>query len=231
VRKLNFRKIIKTDKEFHNIFKNMPDSVADKWELKEYAAGEIICHQGEISDYFYYILEGYLSIYLMAENGSKYVQSIYKRGNYFGELEIFNQHPYVCTVETISYSKIIRLQRKYFMQWLQEDHDYLFYLTRTLCDSFYQLSRKAGEDLLYSLNYRICNYLVYQAETASTTAGKFRLELDKKQLSDQLAVTKRSINRVLKNLSQKRILELSSKSIIIRDLKALKQEEKLSRDQ
>jgi len=231
VRKLNFKKIIKNDKKFQNIFKNMPDSIIDKWEVKEYQAGEIICHQGEISDYFYYVLDGYLSIYLMAENGSKYVQSIYKRANYFGELEIFNQQPYVCTVETISSSKIIRLQRKYFMQWLREDHDYLLYLTRTLCDSFYKLSQKAGEDMLYSLRYRICNYLVYKVEAAQKSSGSVELKLDKKQLSDQLAVTKRSINRVLKKLSQKGILEFSSQSIIIRDLKALKQEEELSRYQ
>jgi CRP-like cAMP-binding protein len=231
MRKLNFRKIIKNDKKFKNIFKNMPDSIIDHWEVKDYPAGEIICHQGEVSDYFYYIINGYLSIYLMAENGSKYVQSIYKRGNYFGELEIFNQHPYVCSVETLSKTRIIRLQRKYFMQWIREDQEYLLYLTRTLCDSFYKLSRKAGEDMLYSLRYRICNYLAYKAEEAEKSKGQLELQIDKKQLSDQLAVTKRSINRVLKKLSEKGILEFSSQKIIIKDIKALAREEEISRSQ
>ena len=207
----------------------MPDSIIDHWQVKDYDKGEIICRQGEVSDYFYYIISGYLSIYLMAENGSKYVQSIYKRGNYFGELEIFNQHPYVCTVETITEARIIRLERKYFMKWLKDDQDYLLYLTRTLCDSFYKLSRKAGEDLLYSLRYRVCNYLIYKVESAKSSSGTVELKIDKKQLSDQLAVTKRSINRVLKKLKEKEILDFSSQSIFIKDLKALKQEEELSR--
>ena len=207
----------------------MPDSIIDHWQVKDYDKGEIICRQGEVSDYFYYIISGYLSIYLMAENGSKYVQSIYKRGNYFGELEIFNQHPYVCTVETITEARIIRLERKYFMKWLKDDQDYLLYLTRTLCDSFYKLSRKAGEDLLYSLRYRVCNYLIYKVESAKSSSGTVELKIDKKQLSDQLAVTKRSINRVLKKLKEKEILDFSSHSIFIKDLKALKQEEELSR--
>jgi len=227
--RLNFRKIIKNDEKFKNIFKNMPDSIIDHWQVKDYDKGEIICRQGEVSDYFYYIISGYLSIYLMAENGSKYVQSIYKRGNYFGELEIFNQHPYVCTVETITEARIIRLERKYFMKWLKDDQDYLLYLTRTLCDSFYKLSRKAGEDLLYSLRYRVCNYLIYKVESAKSSSGTVELKIDKKQLSDQLAVTKRSINRVLKKLKEKEILDFSSHSIFIKDLKALKQEEELSR--
>ena len=226
---MNFRKIIKNDEKFKNIFKNMPDSIIDHWQVKDYDKGEIICRQGEVSDYFYYIISGYLSIYLMAENGSKYVQSIYKRGNYFGELEIFNQHPYVCTVETITEARIIRLERKHFMKWLKDDQDYLLYLTRTLCDSFYKLSRKAGEDLLYSLRYRVCNYLIYKVESAKSSSGTVELKIDKKQLSDQLAVTKRSINRVLKKLKEKEILDFSSQSIFIKDLKALKQEEELSR--
>ena len=228
---MNFRKIIKNDEKFKNIFKNMPESIIDRWEVKDYPAGEIICRQGEVSDYFYYVLNGYLSIYLMAENGSKYVQSIYKRGNYFGELEIFNQHPYVCTVESLSKSRIIRLRRKYFMQWLQEDQDYLLYLTQTLCDSFYKLSRKAGEDMLYSLRYRVCNYLAYKLEATKKSTGQLELQIDKKQLSDQLAVTKRSINRVLKKLSEKGILEFSSQKIIIKDTEALNREEELSRYQ
>lgn len=209
----------------------MPDSIIDHWQVIDYPAEEIICHQGEVSDYFYYIISGYLSIYLMAENGSKYVQSIYKRGNYFGELEIFNQHPYVCTVETITEARIIRLERKYFMEWIKKDHDYLLYLTRTLCDSFYKLSRKAGEDLLYSLKFRVCNYLVYKVEAAAENSAGVELQIDKEQLSDQLAVTKRSINRVLKKLKEKKILDFSSQKIIIRDIEALRREEELSRCQ
>lgn len=226
---MNLKKIIKNDEKFAEIFANSPAEIIDKWEVKDYDKGEVICYQGELSDYFYYLIEGYLNIYLMAENGSKYVQSIYKSGDYFGELEIFNQQPYVCTVETLTAARIIRLERKYFMEWIKKDHDYLLYLTKTLCDSFYKLSHKAGEDMLYSLRYRICNYLGYKVEEKGSSSKRIELQIDRKQLSDQLAVTKRSINRVLKNLSEKEIIELKNSSIIIKDIKALNKEEELSR--
>ena len=46
------------------------------------------------------------------------------------------------------------------MHWVELDKNFLLYLINTLCESFYRLSKKAGEDTLYPLKYRICNYLL-----------------------------------------------------------------------
>ncbi|WP_051331072.1 Crp/Fnr family transcriptional regulator [Aneurinibacillus terranovensis] len=96
----------------------------------------------------------------MAENGKRYSQAIYKKGDFIGELEIFDKKPFVCFVEALTDITVIKIKSQYFHQWIELDRTISNFINRTLCNQFYDLSRKAGDDNLYSLRHRICNYLL-----------------------------------------------------------------------
>lgn len=223
--------IIESNDEIKNILKNCPYDVLQKWEFKEYDKGKIICYQDTKYNYFYIIIEGYANIYSTAENGKKFSQAIYKKGNYFGELEIFDNKPYICSIEAVTDMKIIRIKRKYFLDWISKDQHFSFHITKTLCDSFYNLSKLSGQNTLYSLKHRICNYLLYKLDSGVESNGKIEIKIDKEQLSEQFAVTSRSINRVLKEMKENDIIDISNSLICILDLEGLREEEKTSRNQ
>lgn len=222
--------IIESDASIKDMLMNCPYDILKRWERKDYKKGEVICHQDVIYDYFYIIIDGYVNICRTAENGRKYSQSIYKKGNYFGELEIFDRKPYVCSVEALTDTKTIRIKRDYFLQWISSDLHFSLYITKTLCDSFYKLSKLAGENTLYSLKYRICNYLLYEVDS-NDKGYSLEVKINKEQLSEQFAVTSRSINRVLQYLKEKELIEVSNNSILITDIEGLKEEERMSREE
>lgn len=228
---LQIIQIIESDEEIKNILKDCPYNILNKWEFREYIKGEIICHQGMKYDYFYIIVEGYANISLTAENGKTFSQAIYKKGDYFGELEIFENQPYICSIEALTDIRIIRIKKDYFIDWLNKDDHFSLYLTKTLCKNFYNLSKLSGKNTLYSLKYRICNYLLFKLESQTSRERVIEIEIDKEQLSTQFAVTSRSINRVLKELKEKNIIDVSNRKIYILDLDALKEEETRSRNQ
>lgn len=109
------------------------------------------------------------------------------------------------------------------------DRHFSIYITKTLCNNFYNLSKLAGDNTLYSLKYRICNYLLYRVDTGIKTDKVIKIEVNKEQLSEQFAVTSRSINRVLKQLKESKIITVDNNYINIIDLEGLKNEENLSR--
>lgn len=221
--------IIESDRTIKNILRDCPYDILNKWEFKEYSKGQIICYQDMQYESFYIIVEGYANIYLIAENGKKYSQAIYKKGDYFGELEIFDNKPYICSIEALTDIQVICIDRENFLKWIDKDRGFSLHITRTLCDSFYKLSKLAGENTLYSLKYRICNYLLYRLDSGVKTSLGIEIEVNKEQLSEQFAVTPRSINRVLKQLKENKIIDVSNNCIIIIDKEGLKKEEILSR--
>lgn len=227
---LLINEIIESNKEIKNILRNCPLETLNKWEYKEFTKGDIVCHQGMKYNYFYIIVEGYANISLVAENGKTFSQALYKAGDYFGELEIFNNKPYICSIEALTNLSIIRIEKEYFIDWLNKDQHFSLHMTKTLCDNFYNLSKLSAKNSLYSLKYRVCNYLIYKLDSGVNIDGKIRIEIDKEQLSEQFAVTPRSINRVLKEIKEKNIIDISNKFIYILDLQALEEEENLSKN-
>jgi len=59
-----------------------------------------------------------------------------------------------------------------------------------------------------------------------TARGKhIEVPFDRERLSEQFVATTRSINRILKQLKEKDIIDIKNKSIIIKDIEGLKREE------
>lgn len=220
--------IIEKSPKIYDMLKCCPYEILKEWTYVEYERGKKIFSQGQVHDYFYIVVEGYLNIYLMSENGKKYSLSIYKKGDYIGELEIFDKSPSSCYVETLSDVKLIKLNRECFLRWIENDSNMSRYITKTLCKQFYNLSVKAGKDNLYSLKQRIYAYLIELIDDKDSKQP-IKLFIEKDQLSEKFGVTPRSINRIIQNIKEKGIIEIESSCIIIKDLNKLKDEESNSR--
>ncbi|HYE82281.1 MAG TPA: Crp/Fnr family transcriptional regulator [Clostridia bacterium] len=219
--------IIEKSPSIYEILKYCPYDILKRWSIKDYAKGQVIFRQGEIYDSFCIAVSGYIDIYVMAENGKRYSQAIYTTGDFIGELEIFDEKPFGCFVEAISDVRLLEIKREYFLQWIELDKNISEYITRTLCSQFYNLSKKAGQDTLYSLKQRLCYYLITCTKSRSGIIEKIDIQKDK--LSEQMAVTQRSINRVLQYLKEKGIIDIENNTVIIKDMDALKIEEEVSR--
>ena len=223
--------IIESNKVIKKILKDCPYDILKKWEFKEYSKDQVMCYQDMTYDYFYIIVEGYANICLTAENGKKCSLAIYKKGDYFGELEIFDNKPYICSIEALTEVKVICIDKENFLKWISKDQHFSLHITKTLCEGFYNLSKLSGENTLYSLKYRICNYLSYRLDSGVKSNRGIEMQIDKEQLSERFAVTPRSINRVLKSLKENKIIEVESDFIYILDIDRLIEEESISRNE
>lgn len=219
--------VIDNNPTIYEILKYCPYEILKHWEVKQYPPGAIICRQGEVYDDFYIIADGCVDIYVMAENGKKYSQAVYKKGNFIGELEIFERIPYICFVEAKTDLTLLVIQRQFFMHWLELDRNITAYITKIICNQYSKLAQKAGEDTLYSLKQRLCHYILSCCR--ETVVRPIEINLEKEQLSERFAVTSRSINRILQYLKEQEIIEIKPNSIVIRDIDKLIQEEAASR--
>lgn len=228
---LSFIKEITNDNlDLLELIKECPLEIRDRFEYVEFQAGKIVCHQGDIINCLYIITEGYADIYYMVENGKKYSQVIVKKGEIIGEFEIFDQRSLICSVEALTDLKLIKINQQDFITWIKSDNNLCFFLVKYLCNQFYQFSKKAGFDTLYSLKARICWYLLTRSKSVFKNMSSIELKLNKEKLSEEFAVTTRSVNRVLQSLKNKEIIDIKTDSIVVKDLEKLILEEEASRN-
>jgi CRP-like cAMP-binding protein len=221
--------IIDSNPILFEIFKSCPLEILYDCNLKEYPAGAVIWNQGEIIDNFNIIVNGFADIYLSKENGNKYYIGTHQSGAFIGEIEIFEKKPSVCTVEAYTAVTVLKIKQDSFLKWLSQDGNIKSQVIKVLSGEFYDYSLKAGNDILYPLKVRICSYLLSRSKQLSTKTADIVVKVNKAKLSEELAVTPRSIHRVLHNLQSKDIIEVKTDAIIIKDLNKLASEEENQR--
>lgn len=204
---------------FKLVLNSKPD-ILDKWEVLDFERDEVICKYNEVYEYFCVLLKGSINIYHTSEKGKTYSQSVYKEGSYFGELEIFHSLPYVCEIKAMNRVRLIRLKKCYFEKWINSDNEVAIYILKSLCKTSYELSKKAIVDTLYSLKFRICDYLITSYESrVKKEHNKFYISKD--HLSEHFVVTRRSINRILKDIHDKGYISVYRDKIEILDIDSL----------
>ena len=212
--------LLEKDNKIYEILKDCPYQILKEIEIKKYPTKEFYLEQGEIHDTFYIVVDGEVDIYIESEQGKKFYLNSYGKGYFIGELELFGRKPYVCSAEGKGEVKTLEVDRKLCMKWLQKDENFNEYVMKKLCEITYFSMQKIGENSLYTLKQRICQYIMDKVNEK----GKNSFALDVDVVSDSMGVTKRSVNRVFKELRDKDIIDNVESKLIVKDYEKLLQE-------
>ena len=212
------------NKIIYNLLKHCPYEILKQWQVEHFVSGSTFYSQGEVYNHFSFIVSGTANIYVVAESGKKYVQSTYYTGDMIGEIEIFSQVPYMSSVEALTDVTLLTLHRDAFLLWLQLDQNFNQHFIRKSIELSYTITKKDEDYKLYSLHDLICKHLLEKIPTGKKRTDGIAITIDKHQLSEQLAVTQRSINRDLSSLKEKHIIDLQNQVIIVLDIERLQKE-------
>ena len=212
--------LLERDKKIYEMLKDCPYEILKTLRLKKYQAGEFILEQGTVYNTFFIVADGYADISVESNEGKKYYICTYGKGQFIGELEMFEQKPYMSRIEAKGSVTMLELERDQYLKWLKLDANFNDYILRVLCSGSYVSMTRMGNNTLYSLKQRICQFLIEN----TNDRGKTGLALSADLLSERMAVTPRSVNRVLKELKDKNILEIRKSNIVILDYDGLLKE-------
>lgn len=211
-------KIIDNDALIYRIMKRCPYEVLKAISIKRFSPGQVALRRGETCGRFYIVVSGRLAICAISENGKEFTLTTYKRGMFFGELEILEQKPCVSNVRAKTAVKALEVARKDYIKWLEADQNFSQYILHTLCESMYILSETATNNTLYTLKRRICAYL---SDNAAVKENRRGVSVTAKEMADLMGVTVRSVNRVFKELRDLDVIEPQSGHIFIKNLSYL----------
>ena len=181
--------ILEANPIIYEMMKQCPYEILKNISVKEYKEEEFVLEQGDKQESFYIIVEGIFDIYTVSESGKKYLIQTYTNGDYIGELEIFDNKPYVSSVKARSSSKLIEIKRNDFLKWIDIDKNFSQYL-------------------IDSIN-------------KSCESDEFCIKIKTDNLGDKMGVTQRSINRVLKQLKENRVIDIQNSNVIVKDYELL----------
>ncbi|MGD9347923.1 MAG: cyclic nucleotide-binding domain-containing protein [Candidatus Aminicenantes bacterium] len=105
---------------------------------KSYNDGEVIVRQGETGDCMYEILEGTVEV-LREKDGKEVCLAVLSKGDFFGEMSIFEKEVRSATVRAMGEVRAITIDKKTLLRRVSEDPSLAFRIIEKMANRIRQL--------------------------------------------------------------------------------------------
>ena len=169
-------------------------------EIKKYSKGCIIANEGSKSLYFYYLINGELSVYNFTPEGKEFLQHKVKEKNFFGEPAVLLEKPFPGNVEVTSdFAEILKIKRENFLQYLKNNPDWCLEFTKSIAEKSIIKSNSLKNIVFLNPEDRIIKQFNDYKEGAEQ---KMVIELTRKELSNMTGLRIETIIRTIKKMEK-----------------------------
>ena len=203
-----------------DILKTAPIKIRSSIIKEKFNKNEFILVQGEINEYLYFIVRGKIEVATMSKQGQKISITTFREDESFGVLEIFNTEIHTQNVIVMEDCTIQKIHKKYVLEWMKQDFDFTLYVIKLLEECFYDTSLFARNVLSMTIKERVIVslYKHYNNNTLHL--------LTKEELLQETGTQKRSLNRIIEELTKLGIIIYEAKRITITNIELLKNKAK-----
>lgn len=196
------------------------DKLVGLSDERTYAKDEIILQQDEPGDALFLILEGRVKVVLYGEDGKEVILSTLKDGDFFGEMALLDGGPRSASVVALESSRLVRLRRRSFMDFLREHPDMALRLLEELSHRLRTADGKIGSLALMDVYGRVARALRDLAASEGKQAGR-NVVIERRPTQQDLAAmvgtSRETVSRVLSDFARSGFLTLDGKRLILHD--------------
>lgn len=181
-------------------------------EIKRYYKNSIIINEGSTSIFFYYLIEGELSVYNFTPEGKEFLQHKVKEKHFFGEPAVLLEKPFPGNVEVTSeFAEILKIKRENFLQYLKNNPDWCLEFTKSIAEKSIIKSNSLKNIVFLNPEDRIIKQLNDYKEGKE---GKIVIELTRKELSNMTGLRIETIIRTIKKMEKEGKLEIKNGKVV-----------------
>ncbi|MDD7794452.1 Crp/Fnr family transcriptional regulator [Clostridium sp. 'White wine YQ'] len=202
--------------DIENLF---DENIINYSELHFYENGELILEAQEKLEYYYLLVEGKIKISYLFENGKSMFLKFYSPLKTIGDIELFENIPIRCDVETISEAYLIAIPAKILREEYYNNLNFLHHLINSLSEKLDATINNSSYNFIYPLINRLASYLVEYIENKEYIV----LNSSFKEIAQFLGTTYRHLSRTFNELEEKAIIRCEDKKIFILDEERLRE--------
>lgn len=206
---------VTSNSKVYELLKTVPLKTLEKMSVSHFETGEFKLSQDENYDITYILVQGQVKVYLSGNSGKSVVLDVYGPGMFLGEQEAIIDQPYSASVVNITPVTLLKLSNAEFREWTSRDHRFADNLIYNLSTQIYHLTKRMERYSLYSALQQV-------GLTLLQAVDRHQL-LTREQLTYEVDTSYRNINRVLKQLTELKVVRIDNSVIKVIDLQKLHQ--------
>lgn len=184
--------------------------------VRIFKKNQIIYRQGEIAEYFYYIKNGEVQIFVNSSDGLEKILTNYKKGEIFGEASFFDGFTRISSAKTIFDSEITMINKTDIMLCFQNEPFLALNFIEHLSQKVRMLSNEIDSISFLPAEKRIAQYLL---DASICTNGI--IEQTQEDIGKSVGVSRVTSSRVLNKFCHNKWIDTKYRKIFILDGNAL----------
>lgn len=215
---MTFEALLKLYPALSALSEHMPEEIKRTFWLKTYPPHSIIHQKDAVLTCFGVVLKGRHRVINEIENGNIFMIEKNEALSFIGEVTLLAGYDQSSvTIETITECVVMFMTIQQFYTWIERDIDLLRLLATGISRKLYSASYSRGERQYYSVRYIVLKYLVEYCQTRlqSGEVSAVRLEKTREEISEELGLTTKTLNRTIKQLKDNNLLSIDKGKLLL----------------
>ncbi len=186
---------------------------------RPYPRNSVILFEDDPGDALYVVNSGQVKVVLIGEDGREVILSVLGAGDFFGEMSLIDDQPRSAHVIAMDDASLLVLRREDFRAALSESPRIALGLLKTLSRRLRRADNKIGALVLLDVFGRVARLLLELAD--ENDGNTITQRMTHHTIAQMIGSSRETVSRTMRELQEKGLIEVTRKSIALKDRKAL----------
>jgi CRP-like cAMP-binding protein/FixJ family two-component response regulator len=205
-------------KLFHDM-----NAFSEKQNIKKYKKKEFVFSEGDaVAEHIYYIVKGKIKVFKTNYWGKEYITEIYKEGDFFGYLSVFNNAERKDSAVAIDDSQLLLISKQDFFRLLHSNQEVSSAFIKILAGNLTEAGEKLMRLAYDSARKKVSEALLYISKKYEDKEHhELSFPILRENISAIAGLSPESVSRNLTDFRHEGLINIVNGTIKILDLKKL----------
>lgn len=179
---------------------------------RHFSKGEIIFHEGSQSTGFFIILKGRVKVYKLSQEGKEQTLHIVGPKELLGAVSAFAGTPYPAFADALEKTTALFFARRDFLALTRKEPSVVMNMMANLAMRLQHFTRMIEDLSLKEVPGRLAAYLLYLCQNTGC-GDAVSIDITKGQLASLLGTVPETLSRILRKMSDRRIIDVTGRRI------------------
>jgi CRP-like cAMP-binding protein/CheY-like chemotaxis protein len=185
-----------------------------------YKKKEVIFHAGDNPHYVYFLNKGSIKTYKTHDDGKEFITNVYKTGDFFGHVSLFEKRTYSDSALVLEESEIYKIPKEDFLALIHKNRDVAGQFIKMLSNQIEEQEKQLLSMAYDTVRKRTAEALL-QLVKGSPTGKNPTLRVTRDDLANMVGTATETVIRCLGEFKEDELIEVNGREITILDAQGL----------
>lgn len=199
--------------DLQNLSKNRP--------VSHYKKKEVIFHSGDTPHYLYFLSKGRIKTYKTHDDGKEFITNMYKEGDFFGHVPLFEQKTYTDSALVLEESEICKIPKEDFLSLVYKNREVAGQFIKMLSNQVEEQEKQLLRLAYDTVRKRTAEALLNLLKNNPKKGKEGAVSVTREDLASLAGTASETVIRCLSEFKEDEFIEINGREIVILDQKGL----------